>query len=172
MAPSRLGLAPLRRVVGATLVVFLLVCAVLYYRAPPSSSVAAPDPSTRASADPSSAPDAEPLPSTATPRPTGPRPSPSAKAASIDIYGDHAITAERFETVQIHGTYRGGADTYLRVDVREGATWVAFPFRPKTDHVGRFITHVELGQPGPHWLRVVDPETEVTSRPFVLVIED
>jgi hypothetical protein len=170
MAPSRLGLAPLRRVVGATLVVLLLVGAVLYYRAPPSSPVAAPSPSTRPSADGSSVPDAEPLPSAPTPQATGSDGSPTAEVAAIEIYGDRAIKAQPFETVRIQGTYHGGAEAFLRVDVREGAKWVPYPFRPKTDHLGRFITHIELGEPGPHWLRVVDPRTELTSEPFVLVI--
>jgi hypothetical protein len=170
MAPSRLGLAPLRRVVGATLVVLLLVGAVLYYRAPPSSPVAALSPSTRPSADGSSVPDAEPLPSTPNPQATGSDGSPSAEVAAIEIYGDRAIKAQPFETVRIRGTYHGGAEAFLRVDVREGARWVPYPFRPKTDHLGRFITHIELGEPGPHWLRVVDPRTELTSEPFVLVI--
>ena len=57
------------------------------------------------------------------------------------------------------------------MEVRQGARWRAFPLTPKTDRLGRFIAHVELGEPGPHWLRVVDPKTKLTSDPFVLVID-
>jgi hypothetical protein len=41
----------------------------------------------------------------------------------------------------------------------------------KTDQSGQFTAHVELGQPGPYRLRVLDPDSGVTSKPFVLVIE-
>jgi hypothetical protein len=171
MAPSRLGLASLRRGVGAGLVMFLLVCAVLYYRAPSSSPVAAPSPTTRSS-DAARTPDAQPLPPTPTPQESDGSGSPSAEVATIEIYGDHAAKAKPFETVRIHGTYHGGPETFLRVEVREGARWVTYPMTPKTDHLGRFITHIELGELGPHWVRVLDPVAEVTSEPFVLVIED
>ena len=167
MAPFRLGLAPLRRGVGAVLIVFLLVGTVLYLRAQPSAPTAAPS----SSADPSSAPDAEPLPSTATPEATGRSDSPSAEVTAIEVYADHATRAQPFETVRIQGTYHGGADTSVVVEVRERAKWRAYPVSPRTDQLGRFITYVELGQPGPHWIRVLDPEAKVTSEPFVLVIE-
>jgi hypothetical protein len=171
MAPLRLGLAPLRRGVGAALVVLLLVGAVLYYRAPPSAPTAAPSASTRSSTDPSSGPEADPLPSTATPQATAQSDSPSAEVAIIEVYGGHTTKAQPFETIRIRGTYHGGPDTHVVVEVREGAKWRPFPLSPKTDRLGRFITYVELGQPGPHWLRVLDPEAKVTSEPFVLVID-
>lgn len=149
---------------------FLLVGAVLYYRAPPSAPTAAPSPSTHSSTDPSSGPDAEPLPSTATPQATAHSDSPSAEVAVIEVYGGRATKAQPFETVRFHGTYHGGPDTHVVVEVREGAKWRPFPLSPKTDRLGRFIAHVELGGPGPHWLRVLDPKAKVTSEPFVLVI--
>lgn len=90
---------------------------------------------------------------------------------AIEIHRGHATSAKAFETVRLHGTYHGGPDTFLRVEVRVGAKWTPYPFRPKTDQLGRFITHIELAQPGPHWLRVVDPEADVASEPLVLVIE-
>jgi hypothetical protein len=171
MAPFRLGRAPLRRGVGAALVVFLLLGAVLYYRAQTSAPTAAPSPGTRSPADASSVPDAEPIPSTATPEASGHSDTPSAEVPAIEVYGDHATKAQPFETVRIRGTYHGGADTHVVVEVRDGAKWRAFPLSPRTDHLGRFITYVELAQPGPHWLRVLDPKAKVTSKPFVLVIE-
>jgi hypothetical protein len=152
------------------LIVLLLVGAVLYYRTPPSAPTAAPSSSTSTSSDPSSGPDADPHPTTATPQATAHSDSPSAEVAVIEVYGGHATKAQPFETVRIHGTYHGGPETHVVVEVREGAKWQPYPVSPKTDRLGRFITHVELSQPGPHWLRVLDPKTKVTSNPFVLVI--
>jgi hypothetical protein len=80
-------------------------------------------------------------------------------------------TARPFEAVRIQGTYGGGADTFLRVERWEGGKWLAFPVPTKTDQSGRFTAHVEFGQPGRYRLRVLDPDSGVTSKPFVLVIE-
>jgi len=87
------------------------------------------------------------------------------------VYGGRVTSAKPFQTVRIRGTYHGGPDTYLRAERREGARWVAFPLLAKTDRLGRFITHVELGATGPHWVRVVDPAAKVASDPFVLEIK-
>jgi hypothetical protein len=81
-------------------------------------------------------------------------------------------TARPFEAVRIQGTYGGGADAFLRVERWEGGKWLAFPVPAKTDQSGRFTAHVELGQPGRYRLRVLDPDSGVTSKPFVLVIEE
>ena len=48
---------------------------------------------------------------------------------------------------------------------------MAFPMPAKTDESGQFTAFVELGQPGRYRLRVVDPDSGVTSKPFVLVIK-
>jgi hypothetical protein len=80
-------------------------------------------------------------------------------------------SAKPFETVRIQGTYRGGPDTFLRVQRWEGGKWVAFPVPTKTDHSGRFTAHVELGEPGRYQLRLLDPGSSVTSKTFLLVIE-
>jgi hypothetical protein len=80
-------------------------------------------------------------------------------------------TARPFEAVRIQGTYGGGADTFLRVERWEGGKWLAFPVPAKTDRSGRFTAHVEFGQPGRYRLRVRDPDSGLTSKPFVLVIE-
>jgi hypothetical protein len=79
--------------------------------------------------------------------------------------------ARPFETIRIQGRYRDGADTFLRVQRWEGGKWLAFPVPTKTDQSGRFTAHVEFGQPGRYRLRVLDPDSGVTSKPFVLVIE-
>ena len=59
----------------------------------------------------------------------------------------------------------------LRVELWEGGTWQAFPLPTKTDRTGRFTAYVELGRPGRYRLRVLDPDSGVTSKPFVLVIK-
>jgi hypothetical protein len=81
-----------------------------------------------------------------------------------------ADSARPFQTVRIEGTYRGGADTFLRVQRWEGGKWLAFPLPAKTDRWGQFTTFVEFGQPGRYLLRVLDPDSGVTSKTFVLVI--
>jgi len=80
-------------------------------------------------------------------------------------------SAKPFETVRIQGMYRGGPDTFLRVQRWEGGKWVAFPVPTKTDHSGRFTAHVEVGRPGRYQLRLLDPGSSVTSKTFSLVIE-
>jgi len=80
-------------------------------------------------------------------------------------------SAKPFEAVRIQGTYRGGPDTFLRVQRWEGGKWVAFPVPTKTDHSGRFTAHVEVGEPGRYQLRLLDPGSSLTSKTFLLVIE-
>jgi hypothetical protein len=84
---------------------------------------------------------------------------------------DLAASARPFEAVRIQGRYGGGAETFLRVQRWERGMWLNFPLPTKTDQLGRFTTYVELGRPGRYWLRVVDPGSAVTSKPFVLVIK-
>jgi hypothetical protein len=78
-------------------------------------------------------------------------------------------SARPFETVRVLGTYRGGADTFLRVQCWERGQWLAFPLATKTDQSGRFTTvwnsinRVVTTRAGPQ-LRCV------TSKLFVLVI--
>jgi len=80
-------------------------------------------------------------------------------------------SARPFETVRVQGTYRGGADTFLRVQRWEGGKWLTFPVPTKTDQSGKFTAYVELGQPGRYRLRVLHPGTHLTSKPFVLAIK-
>ena len=81
-----------------------------------------------------------------------------------------ADSARPFQPVRIEGRYRGGADTLLRVQRWEGGKWLDFPVPTKTNSSGQFIAFVELGQPGRYRLRVLDPGSGVTSKPFVVVI--
>ena len=83
---------------------------------------------------------------------------------------DLAASARPFEAVRIQGTYHGGAETFLRVQRWERGMWLDFPLPTKTDRSGQFTAYIELGRAGRYWIRVVDPGSAVTSKPFVLVI--
>jgi hypothetical protein len=85
---------------------------------------------------------------------------------------DSADAAKPFQTVPIQGTYRGGGDTFLRVQRWESGKWLDFPLPTKTNESGRFTAYVELGPPGRYALRVLDPDSGVTSKILVLVIKD
>jgi hypothetical protein len=89
---------------------------------------------------------------------------------SIDLE-DRANSARPFEPVRIQGRYHGGPNTILRVQRWEGGEWLSFPVPTKTDESGQFTTHVEFGQPGRYQLRVLHPNSGVTSKPFLLVIQ-
>ncbi len=82
-----------------------------------------------------------------------------------------ADSAMPFQTIPIQGTYRGGEDTLLRVQRWEAGKWLAFPLPAKTDQSGRFNAYVELGEPSRYRLRVLDPDSGLTSEPFVLEIK-
>jgi hypothetical protein len=85
---------------------------------------------------------------------------------------DPAASAKPFETVEIRGTYRGGADTTLRVQRWESGRWIAFPLPTTTDQSGEFTAYVELGRLGRHELRLLDPVSGLTSKSVVLVIRN
>ena len=94
----------------------------------------------------------------------------SAEQRTIQLE-DLADSAKPFQTVRIQGTYRGGADTFLRVQRWEGGKWLNFPLPTKTNESARFTAYVELGPPGRYALRVLDPDSGVTSKILVLVIK-
>jgi hypothetical protein len=94
----------------------------------------------------------------------------SAEEDGIQV-GAVAASARPFQTVRIQGTYRGGPHTFLRVQRWEEGKWLAFPVPTKTDKSGQFTAYVEFGQPGRYRLRMLDPSSGVTSKPFVLVIK-
>jgi serine/threonine protein kinase len=122
------------------------------------------------SAGPSQASDPRPSTPTTTPGAGDNTGSGSAEQAIIQLENS-ADSAKPFQTVQIQGTYRGGADTFLRVERWEGGRWLAFPLPTKTDQSGQFTAYVELGQPGRYRLRVLNPDSGVTSNPSVVVIK-
>jgi hypothetical protein len=122
------------------------------------------------SATPSSASDPRSTPtSTTTPGADGNTGSSSTEEKIIRLEAS-ADSARPFQPVRVQGTYEGGAETYLRVQRLEGGFWLDFPLPSMTDQSGRFTTYVELGKPGSYRLRVLDPSSGVTSKPFVLVI--
>jgi hypothetical protein len=109
------------------------------------------------------------VPSSATPSSAAAPKSGSDEGQNIQV--EKVVdSAKPFQTVRIQGTYRGGANTILRVQRWEAGKWVSFPLPTKTDQSGQFSTHVELGPPGSYRLRVLDPASGVASRIFVLVI--
>jgi serine/threonine protein kinase len=99
-------------------------------------------------------------------------PGPQSSSAGRVIQLENAADAAKpFQTVEIQGTYRGGADTSLRVQRWEGGQWLDFPLPTVTDQAGQFTAYVELGQPGRYRLRLLDPNSGVTSAPSELVIK-
>ena len=104
---------------------------------------------------------------TATPTATATKPT---SAPTIQLE-DLPNSAEPFQTVRIEGTYPSGPNRFLQVQRWEGGEWLAFPLYPKTDKSGRFTAFVEPGPPGRYRLRLLDPESGVTSKTFVLVIK-
>ena len=93
----------------------------------------------------------------------------SGSVATIEL--EVPAAGKPFQAVAIHGTYLGGAERFLRVERLEAGRWVPFPLPTKTDRSGQFTAHVELGQPGRYQLRVLDPDSGVTSEATVLVIK-
>jgi hypothetical protein len=163
LTAGRRALAAVRRVVGVAAVLFLLGCAVVFYRGAPGLHTSGSGPSATASP-------ALTRVGTQSAAPGSPR-NTSAAEETIQLE-DLADTARPFEAVRIQGTYRGGAGTFLQVQrLEEGGRWLDFPLPTKIDQSGQFITQVEFGQPGRYWLRVVDPDSGVTSKPFVVVIK-
>jgi hypothetical protein len=57
------------------------------------------------------------------------------------------------------------------VQLWESGQWLAFPLLTKTDQSGQFTAYVEFGEPGRYRLRMLDPDSGVTSKPSVLVIK-
>jgi uncharacterized protein YfaS (alpha-2-macroglobulin family) len=110
------------------------------------------------------------VPSSATPSSAAAPKSGSEEGQTIQV--EKVVdSAKPFQTVRIQGTYRGGANTILRVQRWEAAKWVSFPIPTKTDQSGQFTTQVQLDQPGSYRLRVFDPDSGVASRTFALVIK-
>jgi hypothetical protein len=175
-APGRNQRLRLKLLVLAVLVILNVVwLGLLLSRVPGEQAVeststqsATPGPPS-SGAGPSRASDPRPPTATSTPG-AGNAGSGSAEQEAIQLENS-AGSARPFQTVRIQGTYRGGADTLLRVQRWEGGKWLDFPLPTKTDQSGQFTAYVELGQPGRYRLRVLDPDSGATSKPFLLVIK-
>lgn len=77
-------------------------------------------------------------------------------------------TAEPFETIPLTGHYEGAGST-LRMQQRRAGIWITFPLPTTTDASGNFTAYVELGEPGPHRLRVVSATGAVSNEITVTV---
>jgi hypothetical protein len=80
------------------------------------------------------------------------------------------VEARPYEAVPIRGRYRDGANKFLRVQHWSEGAWTSFPVPAKVKATGEFTAYVELGTPGRHRLRLLQPESRVVSKPFVVVI--
>ena len=98
-------------------------------------------------------------------------PSPSPVQEQVIHVGKVPDSAKPFETVRIRGTYRGGEDSIVRLQCWEEDKWLAFPLPTRTDRSGQFTAYVEFGQPGRYRLRLLDPDTGVMSKTFVLEVK-
>jgi hypothetical protein len=114
---------------------------------------------------------------TDTPTPKEPAPAdddpPESAADSVPVIRVKRaeFAAGPFETVRMAGTYVGTrAGTILRVQQRQGGDWVDFPLPTTTDNSGDFTAYVELGSPGEHRIRIVDPSTHIVSESVTVVI--
>lgn len=165
MAPLRPDLTPVRRAVGVVAVLFLLGCAVVYYRLAPGVATSSSSPGAIPGA-PTSRATSAPTPAAGDTTRSG---SAEEKRISLEASAD---SAKPFQIVRIQGTYHGGARTLLRVQRFEQGRWLAFPIPTHTDPSGRFTAYVELGQPGRYRLRVLDPDANVTSETLVLMIKN
>jgi serine/threonine protein kinase len=97
---------------------------------------------------------------------SGTRPG-SAEAIQVQV---SAAAAKPFETILVRGTYRGAADTLLRMQLRVEGKWQALPLPTTTNQKGQFTAYVELGEPGRYLVRVLDPNAGVMSEPSELVV--
>jgi hypothetical protein len=104
-------------------------------------------------------------------KPPGERTDESTGGEATIKLEDLAASARPFEAVRIQGTYHGGAGSFVRVQRWEAGKWLDFPLPTKIDQSGLFITQAEFGRPGRYRLRVLDPDSGVTSETFVVVIK-
>jgi serine/threonine protein kinase len=123
---------------------------------------------TSSSAGPSTASDPGP-PTSSTRSGAGDNGSAPTKQKTIQLE-NYPDSARPFQTVPIQGTYHGGSGTFVQVQRLEEGTWLPNPVPAKTDQSGQFTVYIELPQPGPYRVRVVDPDSGVKSKPSVLVI--
>jgi hypothetical protein len=115
----------------------------------------------------------------ASPAPAGPatsRPSSGSSTGAPDAepisLRTSRLSAEPYQTVPIRGRYEAGAQRFLRVQRWSEGAWKTFPVPAKVKATGEFTAYVELETPGAHRLRLLQSDSGVASKPFVVVIKD
>jgi hypothetical protein len=139
---------------------------------PTASRVAPAPPATYDTPTPADRPPPTETPTPEVPAPADNDPSDSTDGSQPVIHVNGAVFVARpFETVRVMGTYIGArARTILRVQQHQGGDWVDFPLPTTTDDSGDFTAYVELGSPGEHRVRIVDPATNTVSESVIVVI--
>jgi hypothetical protein len=126
------GTTAVRR--GVAAVLFILGCAVVFYQVVPGFHTSGSSPSRTASSAPTAVASQNATPggvsASAGPAPASDPKNGSAAEEAIQLE-NVADSARPFQTVRIQGTYRGGADTFVRVQRSEVGKWVTFPVPTK-----------------------------------------
>jgi hypothetical protein len=152
------------RVVMCTLVVLALVLWALVWReyhtsdpAPRGTQAATPSPTLQSP----SAPVATSKPGAS---PTQPAPTITLRSANSSV--------RPHQTARLTGRISEGAKgVSLRVQQLVGARWINFPLPVLSNDAGRFTAYVELSQPGRIILRVLRPDTGVSSNVVVVLVD-
>ena len=93
-------------------------------------------------------------------------------AADLGIMDTTLSTWLKAAGVPIRGRYEAGARRFLRVQRWSEGAWKTFPVPAKVKATGEFTAYVELETPGEHRLRLLQSDSGVASKPFVVVIRD
>lgn len=99
--------------------------------------------------------------------------SPSSAPSPVELDASLSATdAAPMEAVEVTGRVANAAEgTRVQVEMlHPDGRWIAFPLRPVVDGSGSFRTYVEVGRSGLHELRVVEPESGLTSETMSLSI--
>ena len=156
-------------VVGVAL--FAILVYLLQDTEDPPAQGGTESPAAAASRAPSASASISATTSTTTTAPSTGSASPDQPSAADRITTSSLLYFGRpFETIQIPGTYEGvdGATT-LRLQLRRGTEWELFPLPVVTEPSGAFRAYVELGR-GQHRLRLMDPDTGMTSEVLTLLL--
>ena len=92
-------------------------------------------------------------------------PSHGASTSKVISLTAHREAAAPLTAVRLTGEYaEAEPGTLLHLQLRSpDRGWVSFPLPTAVDDGGRFLTYVELGRRGTNVLRVIEPESDVTS---------
>jgi hypothetical protein len=85
--------------------------------------------------------------------------------------GSYTETVGLLETATLSGRYHDAPrQTTLYLQRLSSDGWLSFPLPTVVTPAGRFRAHVELGQPGPNRLRIVDPATQTRSEVVTITV--